>query len=381
LCEGWLIVHSTRNREQEERTMSDNLRRYHAIRHALVHAYPAPPTGNLARHLNTLAALISGIVGSKSTQLPHIAAKVPNGTKPDSRVKRFARWFDNAHILEEVYFLPYAEVLLRHLALQTVVLVMDGSGVGRGCTALMIHVIYKGRALPLAWRVRQAPKGHFPEDLHIALVELISELLPAGAQVVFLGDGEFDGTALQATLNAAGWCYACHTAQSTVATWEGETFRLDTLGACSKPGTLIALQEVKVTRDAYGPVMVLSCWAKGYQDPLYLVSNMDAAEEACHYYQKRFRIETFFSDQKSRGFHLHKSHISDPQRLSRLLIAACLAYIWMIYLGSLCEKDRWREIIHRKKRCDLSLFQLGLRILEHFLNEDLPVPVQFHVTI
>jgi len=118
---------------------------------------------------------------------------------------------------------------------------------------------------------------------------------------------------------------------STVATWEGETFRLDTLGAWSKPGTLIALQEVKCTRDAYGPVMVRSCWAKGYQDPLYLVRNMDTAEEACRSYHKRFRIETFFSDQKSRGFHLHKSHISDPQRLSRLFIAACLAYIWMIY--------------------------------------------------
>ena len=40
-------------------------------------------------------------------------------------------------------------------------LVMDGSGVGRGCVALMIHVLYKGRALPLAWRVRQGPKGAF----------------------------------------------------------------------------------------------------------------------------------------------------------------------------------------------------------------------------
>jgi hypothetical protein len=29
-------------------------------------------------------------------------------------------------------------------------------------------------------------------------------------------------------------------------------------------------------------------------------------------------IETFFSDQKSRGFHSHTSHISDVQRLSRL---------------------------------------------------------------
>ena len=298
--------------------MSDNLRRYRAIRDALAQCYPTSSQGNFARHLNTLAALISGIVGSKSSQLPHIATKVPDGTKPESRVKRFTRWLDNDHILEEVYFLPYADVLLRHLALQTVVLVMDGSGVGRGCTALMLHVVYKGRALPLAWRVRQAPKGHFPEDLHIAVVTLMREVIPAGAKVVFLGDGEFDGTALQATLNEAGWCYVCRTAQSTVATWEGETFRLDTLGACSKPGTLIALQEVKFTRDAYGPVMVLSCWAKGYHEPQYLVSNMATAEEACRLYEKRFRIETFFSDQKSRGFHLHKSHISDP--------SVCLGY-------------------------------------------------------
>jgi Transposase DDE domain len=361
--------------------MSDNLRRYRAIREALTQWYPGQPSGTVARHLSTLAALISGIVGSKSTQLPHIAAKVPNGPKLESRVKRFARWCDNVDILEEMYFLPYADLLLRHLALQTVVLVMDGSSVGRGCTALMIHVVYKGRALPLAWRVRQAPKGHFPEDLHSAMIALMREVMPEGSQVVFLGDGEFDGTALQATLQAAGWSYVCRTAMSTVATWEGETFRLDTLGACSKPGTLVALQEVQVTRDAYGPVMVLSCWAKGYHEPLYLVSNMATAEEACRLYAKRFRIETFFSDQKSRGFHIHKSHMSDVQRLSRLLIAACLAYIWIVYLGSVGEKEPWRAIIHRRKRCDLSLFQLGLRFLEHLLNEDMPIPVQFHVTI
>ena len=90
--------------------MSDNLRRYRAIHHALTQAYPTAPTGNFARHVQTLAALISGIVGSKSTQLPTIAAKVPNGTKPESRVKRFARWFDNDHILEEVYFSSFREV-------------------------------------------------------------------------------------------------------------------------------------------------------------------------------------------------------------------------------------------------------------------------------
>jgi len=108
---------------------------------------------------------------------------------------------------------------------------------------------------------------------------------------------------------------------------------------------------------------------------------MTSAEEACRLYAKRFRIETFFSDQKSRGFHLHKSHVSEPQRLSRLLISACLAYIWIVSLGAICEKDGWIRIIHRGERCDLSLFQLGMRLLGHFLNEGLSIPVAFHLSI
>ena len=39
------------------------------------------------------------------------------------------------------------------------------------------------------------------------------------------------------------------------------------------------------------------------------------------------------------------------------------------------------KIIHRRDRCDLSLFQLGLRLLDHLLNEDFAIPVAFHVAI
>jgi hypothetical protein len=361
--------------------MSDNLRRYRAIRKALTQGYPGEPHGWVARHLPTLAALISGIVGSKSTQLPKIAPHVPDGQKPESRIKRFARWVGNDQITADLYFVPYAKVLLAHLALQTLVLVIDGSVVGRGCVALMLHVVYKGRALPLAWLVRQGKKGHFPEDLHLALVAQTQQLLPEGAQVVLLGDGEFDGTKLQQTMQDAGWSYVCRTGCHVTASWENETFRLDTLGVCIKPGTLIELKEVLFTGDAYGPILLICCWAKGSQDPLYLVSNMASADEACRVYAKRFRIETFFSDQKSRGFHLHQSHMSKPQRLARLLMAACLAYIWLVYLGAVCEQEGWVRIIHRGERCDLSLFQPGLRLLEHFLNEDLAIPVAFYLVI
>jgi Transposase DDE domain len=360
--------------------MSDNLRRYRAIHRSLTQCALGELTGNGARHLNTLTALISGIVASKSTQLPTVAMQVPDGTKPESRVKRFTRWMGNDGITEERYFLPYAEFLLTRLALPKLVLVLDGSVVGRGCIALMLHVVYQGRALPLAWIVRRGKKGHFPEALHIALGEHVQTLLPADVPVVLLGDGEFDGTGLQHTLSTMGWSYVCRTGIHMTATWQGQPFRLDTLGTCLKPGRLVALSEVLFTEEAYGPVMLICCWATGYREPLYLVTNLPSAEEACRLYTKRFRMETFFSDQKSRGFHLDKSHMSDPHRLSRLLIASCLAYIWIVSLGVLCIQDGWVEIIHRRHRCDLSLFQLGLRLLDHLLNENLPIPGAFYVS-
>jgi hypothetical protein len=187
----------------------------------------------------------------------------------------------------------------------------------------MIHVVYTGRALPLAWLVRQGNKGHFAEALHIALVEQVQEVIPPGAPVVLLGDGACDGTGLQQTLAEADWSYVCRTGCHLTASWDGETFRLETLGGGIKPGTLVGLPEVCLTAEAYGPVRLLCCGAKGYKEPLYLVTNMASAEEACRVYAKRFSMETFFSDQKSRGFHLHTSPLSDPTRLSRLFSAAC----------------------------------------------------------
>ena len=67
--------------------MSDNRRRYRAVREELKKLYPGEPKGNLARHLNTLAAMISGIVASKSAHLPAIASKVPDKAKKGIRVK------------------------------------------------------------------------------------------------------------------------------------------------------------------------------------------------------------------------------------------------------------------------------------------------------
>jgi hypothetical protein len=82
--------------------------------------FPGEPRGHLAGHLNTLAAMVSGIVGSRSTNFPAIASKVPVGTrnqvtKAESRVKRFERWPRNETVESETFFLPFAEALFLSL--------------------------------------------------------------------------------------------------------------------------------------------------------------------------------------------------------------------------------------------------------------------------
>jgi len=360
--------------------LSDNRRRFIAIYKAIRELYPTEPKGNLARHLTTLAMLISGIVGSKRVNLPAIAGKVPTMTKIDSQVKRFSRWIDNQHIQYECYYLPYAQQLVANLAHQTLVLVMDGSSVGRGCRTLMLSVVYQKRALPLAWLVAQGSKGCFSEENHITLVEQVREIIPEDADVMFLGDGEFDGVNLQAKVDGYGWKYVCRTAKDTIITQDSESFSFQQLQL--QPGGRITLLSVDVTQKHYGPVQAIAWWGQEYEEPIYLVSNLSIHEsihkDPCDWYSLRFCIETLFSDQKSRGFHLHKSHLDDPDRIAQLMIAACLAYIWIIYLGNLSIQQGWNRIIHRTKRCDLSLFQLGLRLLDYFLNQEMEIPVAFH---
>jgi len=202
--------------------------------------------------------------------------------------------------------------------------------------------------------------------------------LPPESDIIFLGDGEFDSVELQTHLQALPkWTYVCRTAKNTQIYLDGEWTTLAALPLA--PDTCLTLDEVLFTAQAYGPVQVVLRWDAHYADPLYLVTTLELGEEACYWYQQRRRIETFFSDQKSRSFHLHKSHISDPVRLARLLIAACLAYVWMIYRGTQAHLRKRIRLLHRTDRCDLSLFQLGLDLLHHFLEEDLDILIDFRL--
>jgi len=127
----------------------------------------------------------------------------------------------------KIYFLPVAGALLMSLADNPLTLVVDGTVVGRVCVALYAGVVYRKKVLPIAWTVVAQEKGHLPESVHIDLMTKVQALVPEGAKVILLGDGEFDGINLRAVINHWQWSYVCRTAKNTKLYWEREPFRFD----------------------------------------------------------------------------------------------------------------------------------------------------------
>ena len=113
--------------------MSDTYRRYVAIKRALMQFYHPRPQGHREKHLNTLCALICGLVGGKHAHLPTIADHAPSdGARQESLIRRFTRFLKNDRQTIDAWFLPVAAQLLATLTKEPICLVMDGSTAGRG---------------------------------------------------------------------------------------------------------------------------------------------------------------------------------------------------------------------------------------------------------
>lgn len=160
--------------------------------------------------------MLTGIIQSKNCQLPAMAGKFASKIKRESQVKKFARWMQNKDINANIYFLPFIERLITVLAQDTIYLIFDGSVVARNSACLMASIVYKNRAIPIAWINVEGRKGHFCEEFHIHLLEQVRSMLPANSKVIVVGDGEFDGVNFLQAVVDAGWDFAVRTSKNAI---------------------------------------------------------------------------------------------------------------------------------------------------------------------
>jgi hypothetical protein len=321
-------------------------------------------------HVLTLAMLIAGIVISRKAQLSAVSAETATKAKDKSTEMRLRRWVKHKSIDTDMVYMPFAKQILETLSAQPLVLAMDGSQIGRGCMVLMVSVLYQKRALPLCWVVYKGKKGHTTAERHIEALAKVLSLVPTDAQVVLLGDAEYDTTQMLLWVKQQPrWDFVLRTSPQI---YVQEGLQSQPIGTYPlAKGQVFQRHQVGFTQEAALRLNLVGWWSSRYDGSLYLVTSLDNGYQACRYYRRRFQIETFFSDQKSRGFHLHKSHLADPNRLSRLLLAACMAYLWMVCQGLLVIAEKKVGLIDRTDRVDKSLFRLGLDWVHYSIKSNL----------
>ncbi|MCB0490713.1 MAG: IS4 family transposase [Cyclobacteriaceae bacterium] len=328
------------------------------------------------KFIAVLSLMVSGLVLGKKANMTKIAEELPTKAKDKSTFRRFQRFVANDNIDYEEYHMPFAQQIVQALGVNRLVVAIDSSVVGKGCVTLMAGVAYRNRLLPLAWIVYEGSKGHTTAERHIQVLQLLERVIPEEMDVILVGDGEFDNVPMLEWLEEnTNWNFAVRTCKSSQVTYNGERYRIDTI---AEKGHIVFLEETYFTAQEFGPLMAFAWWDENCDEAIYLITSLTNVDEACGYYRKRALIETFFSDQKSRGFGIDKSRISDPQRLERLLLGAFIAYIWMIWLGVEVVQKGYTSLIDTA-RGDKSIFSLGVTWLKNRIKYGEHFDVSFEI--
>ena len=339
-------------------------RLYKDILRCLKKHAPVSLSGHSLRRIQTLSSMVYAIISSKKSGIYAISSKLQGSHKQsESRVKQAKRWLDSKWTDFQTHFACYTVPVLSSLASKgELVVSIDGSEVGQNCICLMLSAYYRRRAIPIAWVVRKGKKGHFPEQMHIDLIESASSLIPKGCRVVLLGDGEFSGSKLIQAIQQLEWQYALRTKLNRRVDFGSETAPIGS--ACVPKG-----HKSLFVPNALPCSNAVLWHEKRFERPIPLLTNMEVGWVACLYYKKRFSIETMFSDIKSRGFNLHKAQMSNPKRVEKLMIAVALAYL-MVFLWGLAEvrQDFVNKVYRQDRKDKHSPFNLGLKQAQYCIE-------------
>jgi len=354
--------------------MPNNLQLYHKVLHQIRQWLPAE---RVTRQRN-MALLVLGLVMSEAIHLSQIVSTWPVLGKNPSLANRLRRFLDNPRLDVATWYRPVAKQLLDAFANLRLRLVVDCTKVGFNHRLLVIGLAYRKRTLPLVWCVYEGSKGHVATARQIALFQEVRRLIPRSAEVWVLGDAGFQHVPLLRWLRRRGWHFVIRQQGRITVYRQGEGWcKINALALTQ--GETRVIGWVRLTQEYNaGWYWLLLHWEEGEDDPWYLVSDQ-ALSARCllKHYRIRMWIEEMYGDMKGHGFDLEATHLADTDRISRLVLGVCLAFLWLICLGSWVVKRGFRHYIDRKDRRDKSYFRLGLDWLKRCWRLNQPVKLHF----
>ena len=227
------------------------------------------------------------------------------------------------------WVVAWSDPTCRHRALA-----MDASTWGQRCTVLLISVVVRGCAIPVAWRIGEATRPGAWRPHWEALLGPLQGSVPADWTVMVLADRGLYAHWVFTTIQALG----------------GHPFLRSHRQGHYRPQastTLRPLTQVvsRMGQRWAGPVVCLSpparqltCtllarWDAGYRAPWLVLTDLPAPGTDVAWYGLRAWIEWGCKDRKRGGWHWEQTKMTHPARAERLWRALAVATLWPVSVG------------------------------------------------
>jgi len=286
------------------------------------------------RHLKTLAWMVVGLIQSETISLtawtPYVHSRA---VYAPSIVRRFARWLRNDRIEVHALYGPLLQQALAEWGNHILYLALDTSTLWNTYCVVRLSLVYRGRAVPLVWKVLEHPSSSVAYDVYKDLLNKVAQLLPIGCTVIFTADRGFADTHLMAHLTRLGWHWRIRIKGSFWVYRLGRR-QCKVTRVPVTVGQALFWHHVYLTQQRYGPVHLALGRPQESQEYWYVVRDEPTDEKTFEEYGWRFDIEENFLDDKSNGFQLESSLIRSVHALERLCCVLAITTLYLVSQGT-----------------------------------------------
>jgi Transposase DDE domain len=259
-----------------------------------------------------------------------------------STVRRFARWLENGRIEVHALYGPLMQQALAQWGTNVLYLALDTSTLWDTYCLVRLSLIYRGRAIPLVWKVLQRQSSSVAYDAYNDLLDKAVSLLPLHGEVIFFADRGFADTHLMEHLRRLHWHWRIRIKRSFWIYRRGHR-------PCKASRLSLALGEARfwhhvyITVTHYGPVHLALARCIDSQEEWLVVSDEPTDLKTFEEYGRRFDIEENFLDDKSNGFQLESSLIRSAKALERLCLVLAITTLYLVSQGTAVGRQGQRR--------------------------------------
>jgi hypothetical protein len=320
---------------------------------------------------NALADLSFGMVHAQHCHSGRVAASVPGKAQPASTRRRWERTLANPRLETGEALRQAGRHWLEPWQRRPLLLILDETPQrGTELSCMKLSAAYRKRSIPLAAACyrHDAPPKPMPELIEDLLREA-ARAVPAGTEVTVLLDR---GLAWPETLEVCtelGWHFVARV-QGTTRVRDADGREIAAAELVPRPGRSWCGHGEVFKKAGWRECSVTAVWERGCAEPWLLVSDLPEGYARCRSYAKRFWTEELYRDEKSQGFRWQDSHVRDPVHALRLLVLMALATLLALSLGTAGLKRGERRRFEARRQRQLSVFQLGLRLLKDAVTQN-----------